>query len=71
MLEGKNLASWWDWKNTLGPLKDRPAFDSPWGYLQTNGFGMMEYLNFAEDMGMDLGKLKIRVTGPHFLQCLY
>lgn len=55
MLEGRTNTSWWDWKKTLGPLKDRPVFDSPWGYLQTNGLGLLEYLHFAEDMGMDIG----------------
>ncbi|KAI1138313.1 glycoside hydrolase family 51 protein [Hypoxylon sp. FL0543] len=54
MLEGLTNRTWWDWKNTLGPLKDRPGFTGVWGYQQTNGLGLMEYLQFAEDVGMDV-----------------
>ncbi|ORY62465.1 alpha-L-arabinofuranosidase [Pseudomassariella vexata] len=53
MLEGLTKNTWWDWKNTIGPLKDRPEFDGVWGYPQTNGLGLMEYLYLAEDMGME------------------
>ncbi|KAI1383982.1 glycoside hydrolase family 51 protein [Hypoxylon trugodes] len=51
MLEGLTNRTWWDWKNTLGPLKDRPGFTGVWGYQQTNGLGLYEYLQFAEDLG--------------------
>ncbi|KAI1473421.1 glycoside hydrolase family 51 protein [Daldinia eschscholtzii] len=54
MLEGLTNRTWWDWKNTLGPLKDRPAFTGVWGYQQTNGLGLLEYLEFAEDLGMEI-----------------
>ncbi|KAI1375488.1 glycoside hydrolase family 51 protein [Hypoxylon crocopeplum] len=54
MLEGLTNKSWWNWKDTLGPLKDRPGFSGVWGYQQTNGLGLMEYLEFAEDLGMEL-----------------
>ncbi|KAI1396540.1 glycoside hydrolase family 51 protein [Hypoxylon fuscum] len=54
MLEGLTNKSWWDWKDTLGPLKDRPGFSGVWGYQQTNGLGLMEYLEFAEDLGMEI-----------------
>ncbi|KAI2616196.1 glycoside hydrolase family 51 protein [Hypomontagnella submonticulosa] len=54
MLEGLTNRSWWDWKDTLGPLKNRPGFSGVWGYQQTNGLGLMEYLEFAEDLGMEL-----------------
>ncbi|KAI5921052.1 alpha-L-arabinofuranosidase [Camillea tinctor] len=54
MLEGNTNTSWWDWKNSIGPLKDRPGFSGVWGYQQTNGLGLMEYLEFAEDVGMEL-----------------
>jgi hypothetical protein len=56
MLEGLRNDSWWDWKDTLGPLKDRPGFQGVWGYQQTHGLGMMEYLEWAEDMGLEIGK---------------
>ncbi|KAI1492729.1 alpha-L-arabinofuranosidase [Biscogniauxia mediterranea] len=54
MLEGNTNTSWWDWKNSIGPLKDRPGFSGVWGYQQTNGLGLLEYLEFAEDVGMEL-----------------
>ncbi|KAK8121262.1 alpha-L-arabinofuranosidase [Apiospora kogelbergensis] len=54
MLEGNNRNSWWDWKNTLGPLKDRPGFSGVWNYQQSNGLGLMEYLELAEDMELEI-----------------
>ncbi|KAI0105807.1 glycoside hydrolase family 51 protein [Daldinia grandis] len=54
MLEGLTNRTWWDWKNTLGPLKSRPGFTGVWGYQQTNGLGLLEYLEFAEDLGMEI-----------------
>ncbi|KAL7620599.1 hypothetical protein AAE478_009594 [Parahypoxylon ruwenzoriense] len=54
MLEGLTSRSWWDWKNTLGPLKNRPGFPGVWGYQQTNGLGLVEYLEFAEDLGAEI-----------------
>ncbi|KAI0529778.1 alpha-N-arabinofuranosidase A [Xylaria digitata] len=54
MLEGNRNTSYWDWKDSIGPLKDRPGFSGVWGYQQTHGLGLLEYLEFAEDMGMEL-----------------
>ncbi|KAL6704410.1 hypothetical protein ACN47E_008262 [Coniothyrium glycines] len=54
MLEGLTKDSYWDWKDSLGPLKDRPGFQGVWGYQQTNGLGLMEYLEWAEDMGLEI-----------------
>lgn len=56
MLEGLRNDSWWDWKNSIGPLKERPGFQGVWGYQQTNGLGLMEYLEWSEDMGLERGK---------------
>jgi hypothetical protein len=39
------------WKNTIGPLKDRPARRSNWGYNQTLGLGFYEYFLFCDDIG--------------------
>ncbi|KAF4920880.1 Alpha-L-arabinofuranosidase A [Colletotrichum viniferum] len=52
MLEGIDNKTYWDWKDTLGPLKDRPGFQGVWNYQQTHGLGLMEYLEWAEDMGL-------------------
>jgi alpha-N-arabinofuranosidase len=54
MLEGLTNDTRWDWKNTLGPLRTRPGFQGVWEYQQTNGLGMMEYLEWAEDMGLQI-----------------
>ncbi|KAI0108860.1 alpha-N-arabinofuranosidase A [Nemania sp. FL0031] len=54
MLEGSTNTSWWNWKDSIGPLKDRPGFSGVWGYQQTHGLGLLEYLQFAEDLGMEL-----------------
>ncbi|KAI6829415.1 putative vacuolar segregation protein [Hortaea werneckii] len=50
MLEGNTNETYWDWKKTLGPLRERPGFPGVWGYMQTNGLGLMEYLELAEDI---------------------
>lgn len=39
------------WKNTIGPLEDRPARAGNWGYNQTLGLGYFEYFLFCEDIG--------------------
>lgn len=63
MLEGNNNKTWWDWKDSIGPLKDRPGFPGVWGYQQTHGLGLLEYLEWAEDFGADFGKqMKSRHT---------
>jgi alpha-N-arabinofuranosidase len=54
MLEGDNIDTWWDWKATLGPLRHRRGHQNTWGYMMTNGLGLMEYLEFAEDLGMEI-----------------
>ncbi|KAF1918718.1 glycoside hydrolase superfamily [Ampelomyces quisqualis] len=53
MLEGLTNDTYWDWKNSIGPLKERPGFQGVWGYQQTNGLGLMEYLEWSEDMGLE------------------
>ena len=50
MLEGNDNSSRWDWKDSIGPLKDRPGFPGTWNYQQTHGLGLMEYLYWAVDM---------------------
>ena len=66
MLEGIDNTTWWDWKDTLYPLRYRKGFPGYWGYQQTHGLGMMEYLWWAEDMDLELGKspMKGTVTKP-------
>jgi alpha-N-arabinofuranosidase len=62
MLEGATLGNSWDWKDTLGPLKTRPGFQGVWGYQQTHGLGLVEYLEWSEDMDLEIGKQFPRPT---------
>ncbi|MGN6713058.1 alpha-L-arabinofuranosidase C-terminal domain-containing protein [Anaerocolumna jejuensis] len=39
------------WKNTIGPLEERPARKNNWAYNQTLGLGYYEYFQFCEDIG--------------------
>jgi alpha-N-arabinofuranosidase len=54
MLEGQTNKTWWDWKDTLGPLRYRPGFQGVWNYQQTHGLGIVEYLEWAEDMNLEV-----------------
>lgn len=51
-LEGNRIADRFDWKKTIGPLVDRPGHRSPWGYRSTDGLGLLEYLEWCEDLNM-------------------
>jgi alpha-N-arabinofuranosidase len=50
-LEGSTFKDRFPWKETLGPLEERPGHQTPWGYRSTDGMGMMEFLLWCEDMG--------------------
>ncbi|KAJ7597559.1 glycoside hydrolase family 51 protein [Mycena floridula] len=52
-LEGGNTASRWQWNTTVGPLLSRPGRQGDWGYVNTDGLGLFEYLQWIEDMGME------------------
>ncbi len=51
-LEGNQLADWYDWKKTIGPLVDRPTHPSPWGYHSSDGLGLLEFFEWCEDLHM-------------------
>jgi alpha-N-arabinofuranosidase len=52
-LEGDTIAERFDWKKTIGPIEQRPGHRSPWNYWSTDGFGLMEYLGWCEDLHME------------------
>ncbi|KAF9027162.1 glycoside hydrolase [Hymenopellis radicata] len=52
-LEGQTVASRWLWSNTVGSLLDRPGRVGDWSYINTDGLGIYEYLQWIEDMGME------------------
>ena len=52
-LEGDHIATRFDWKKTIGPLVDRPTHPSPWNYHSTDGMGLLEFLEWCEDLNMN------------------
>ncbi|KAK0452998.1 glycoside hydrolase family 51 protein [Desarmillaria tabescens] len=50
---GQNTATRWVWNATLGPLVDRPGRSGDWGYINTDGLGLLEYLLWCEDLEME------------------
>lgn len=41
----------YQWKETLGPVEERPTNWNFWGYNQSYGIGYLEYFKLAEDLG--------------------
>ncbi|KAF7555205.1 hypothetical protein G7Z17_g2392 [Cylindrodendrum hubeiense] len=52
-LEGFGASTRWKWNETLGPLEERPGRVGTWGYANTDGLGLMEYLQWCEDMNLE------------------
>lgn len=52
-LEGNRISERFEWKKTIGPLVDRPTHPSPWGYNSSDGLGLLEYLEWCEDLKME------------------
>ncbi|MFB4281360.1 alpha-L-arabinofuranosidase C-terminal domain-containing protein [Nonomuraea sp. MTCD27] len=54
----------YQWKETIGPVEERPTNFNFWGYNQTYGIGYYEYFQFAEDIGAEaLPVLSVGVNG--------
>jgi alpha-N-arabinofuranosidase len=51
-LEGNTIDQRFEWKNTVGPIQQRPGHESPWGYRSVDGLGLLEYLEWCEDLNM-------------------
>jgi alpha-L-arabinofuranosidase len=52
-VEGNTIATRFDWKKTVGPIEQRPGHPCPWGYRSSDGMGLLEFLQWAEDMGAE------------------
>ena len=52
-LEGDHIADRFDWKKTIGPWVDRPTHESPWHYRSSDGMGLLEFLEWCEDLKME------------------
>ncbi len=72
-LEGNTISERFNWKETLGPIETRPGHQGPWGYRSSDGMGMLEFLEWCEDMkaqpvlavfaGFSLGRERVS-SGP-------
>ncbi|KAF9465655.1 alfa-L-arabinofuranosidase precursor [Collybia nuda] len=49
-LEGNTIDTRWQWNNTVGKLVDRPGRVGTWGYVNTDGLGLLEFLTLCEDL---------------------
>jgi alpha-L-arabinofuranosidase len=52
-LEGNTMKDWYNWKETVGPLVDRPGHQAPWSYWSSDGLGLLEYLEWCEDLHIE------------------
>jgi alpha-L-arabinofuranosidase len=52
-LEGNAFNQRFNWKETIGPVERRPGHPSPWGYWSTDGFGLLEFAEWCEDLDME------------------
>ena len=43
----------YNWKNTIGPVENRPGKRNSWRYHQTLGLGFYEYFKFCEQIGAE------------------
>ena len=51
-LEGNRIETRFDWKKMIGPLVDRPTHPTTWSYHSTDGMGLLEFLEWCEDLHM-------------------
>ncbi len=49
-LEGNRIDTRFEWKKMIGPLVDRPTHPSTWSYHSTDGMGLLEFLEWCEDL---------------------
>lgn len=52
-LEGDHIPDRYQWKNTIGPWVDRPTHPSPWRYRSSDGMGLLEFLEWCEDLKIE------------------
>ncbi|GJI94026.1 hypothetical protein RugamoR57_07440 [Duganella caerulea] len=49
-VEGGSVETRFKWKETLGPIEQRPGHPGTWGYRSSDGMGLLEFLLWCEDM---------------------
>lgn len=50
-VEGNRFCDRFDWRKTIGDTDERPGHLSPWGYWSTDGMGLLEFMQWTEDVG--------------------
>jgi alpha-L-arabinofuranosidase len=63
IVEGTDLATRYNWKNSVGPVENRPLNENRWhytfphrffpDYFQSYGLGFFEFFQLAEELGAD------------------
>ncbi|MFZ0827046.1 MAG: alpha-L-arabinofuranosidase C-terminal domain-containing protein [Verrucomicrobiia bacterium] len=52
-LEGNTIETRFNWKKTIGDISQRPGHrNDGWGYWSTDGLGLLEFLEWCEDLQM-------------------
>ncbi len=51
-LEGNTIPERFDWKATIGDVSKRFGHQGPWGYRSSDGLGLLEFLEWCEDLHM-------------------
>ena len=49
-VEGNKIEDHFPWQKTLGPIEHRPGHTCCWGYRSSDGMGLLEFLEWCEDM---------------------
>jgi alpha-L-arabinofuranosidase len=52
-LEGGRIDTRFDWKKMIGPIVDRPTHPTTWSYHSSDGMGLLEFLEWCEDLHME------------------
>jgi alpha-N-arabinofuranosidase len=53
-LEGNTVATRFNWKETIHDISKRPGHqDDAWGYWSSDGMGLLEFLEWCEDLHME------------------
>lgn len=64
-MEGQTIEGRWKWNETIGPLTQRPGRATTWGYEETSGMGLVEYMEWCDDLGMEPSKYIVIKTTLH------
>ena len=51
-VEGRTVDTRFAWKRTIGDLADRPGHMGTWSYRSSDGMGLLEFLEWCEDLHM-------------------